>query len=513
MPVDSEEEALLADAGIEVQGEIGRGASGVVYRGRHLLLDRPLALKRVVCDELEDTLALRRLEVEISVLVGLRHPGIVRLMDVKCIGRAMWLVMEYVDGPTLRDVLTRRAGHLATADSLAILEQLCAALDHVAKQDVVHRDIKPANVFLSRRGRCKVGDFGIALSACAARSETTEDESGGDTRATRPGTVLGTPSYLSPEQAAGREATPASDVYSLGVLAYELLVGRVPFPFTGNLLGMLAAQVRDMPPSPRSLRPEIDTEVEAVLLWPLEKEPLRRPESADAFWERMETVARSACPRWREEADLEALVATLLAGSTSSGAGAARGDATVEEVDTLAVSAAVPEQATRPPDESVGKNPVPMPPSATPRARPGRKRRDHRRSSLSLSIAAVVFGAAACGSFLAVRAIEGPTVAKGSELLVRSISLYSRRSPRPSSCSRVEVVARIAVRSAPGDLGYKWSTPTDSPAGTVRVGTGTRSVILILHFAVRPPGRETVALRVSTRLSRRVRTLPVSARC
>jgi len=194
---------VLARFGLVVEGELGRGASGVVYLARQPVLERYVAVKWIAFDQFAEQ-SLHRLDVEVAALVQLEHPGIVRLMDVVRDADGVWLVMEYVSGPTLRTVLDMRPAGLAPADAMAILEGLSAALDHVSRRGIVHRDVKPGNVFLTVDGRCKLADFGIA-----SLSPTTEGAVSDPGRLTRPGTVLGTPAYMSPEQAGGLVGLPS----------------------------------------------------------------------------------------------------------------------------------------------------------------------------------------------------------------------------------------------------------------------------------------------------------------
>jgi hypothetical protein len=507
---DPHEEESLRAGGLALGDEIGRGSSGVVFRGRHLLLDRPVALKRIVTGANADPQGERRLRTEIAALVRLEHPAVVRLLDVKRTGPALWLVMEYVDGPALQAVLTRRRGVLAPADALAVLEQLASGLGHLARHGVVHRDLKPANVFLCHPSRCKLGDFGIALLD-AAGAGATADPAPVAAWVTRPGTVLGTPSYLSPEQAEGRQATTASDVYSLGVVAYELLVGRVPFPFRGNLLAVLASHAAEAPPPPRSVRPDLSMEVEEALLAPLEKDPARRPASAADFWQRLDTAAGAMWPDWRRQADLDALVATR---SSAPGVppaavvdGASTWAGTVEQADMLAGVAALVGAVARPQEAASAASPAAVPParSHAPR-RPWRRRRLRRARWWAVLV--TVFVLAAGASFLATHALSGGAPA---QLRVQSVSLSSH-AVRGVACGSVAVLAQIRLGGGAGTLQYDWSTPEGSSPGNTQVAVGTRAVTLEHRFTLRT-SRETIRLQLSSPAGRRDTSLPVSAAC
>lgn len=522
--MEAGEREVLGDAGITVEDEIGRGAFGVVYRGRQLTLDRPVALKRLPSQPLTEPQAARRLDTEIAALVRLEHPSVVRLFDVKRTRSALWLVMEYADGPTLRALVARHGG-LGPADSLAVLEQLSEALDHLARHGIVHRDVKPENVLVCAPGRCKLGDFGLALLAAAERPPPPTGETI-TARLTRPGTVLGTPSYLSPEQAEGREASRASDIYSLGVVAYELFAGRVPFESHGNLLAVLAAHAYQSPPVPSSLGRHLTPEIDATLLWALEKDAARRPQTASDFWQRLEAAARAVWPDWRRQAHLGVLTATPSPATSlpppatdglatvAATPGGVVPPGTVEEDDALAgtvtfVSPLVPAGV-------VGQG---RPAVAPPLPRPSRVRQGagNRRQAFPRLwvVLAAAFALAAGGSFLAAHALTGKGRSGGSQsrsLSVQSVVLSAHRPAGATNCRSVSLVAEIHLVGGPGTLRYDWVIPQAPSAGSLYVKAGTASVSLGRHVTL-ASSSETVRLSVATATTARAKSLPVSARC
>lgn len=426
----------MDSAGYLIEEEIGRGASGVVYLAHQELIDRRVALKRVPDDG-----TARRLDREVAALVALEHPGVVRLMDVVRQPGSVWFVMEYVDGPTLRQILD--AGPLSVPDALGILEQLSVVLDFVAGRRIVHRDLKPGNVFVTSGGRAKIGDFGIALLGDTASA-----------RVTRPGIVIGTPAYLSPEQAAGRsEPTPASDLYSLGVIAYELLAGQVPFRRPGNVLALLAAQESEPPPRPSEFRAALGGTVDAALLAPLAKDPTKRPGSAGEFFSQLSRAADESWPGWRQS------------------------------VNPVQMAPAISGLRAAPADETVTAEAVlePEPPQTTKPVRPASRRRRRRWRNRYL-LSAGVFVVAVVGSYATVRAISS---GGGSGLRIESIEL---------SCSAGTVMATLTTNGVRGEVLYRWSgQPEESfTAGSQRVVTVKErgSGASVTFFLISPQTRQ-----------------------
>lgn len=400
------EREQLRQSGFEIQCEIGRGASGTVYLARQAALDRDVALKRVQFGGASKVNSILRLEKEVSALVSLEHPGVVRLMDVQRYESSIWFVMEYVDGPTLRTVLDLSPDGLDPSDALKVVEGLASVLEYISGAGIVHRDLKPANVFLTMDGRCKVGDFGIALL-----TGPDGDATGGpgvSSRLTAPGVVIGTPAYLSPEQVTGSsEITSASDLYALGVMAYELFVGRVPFTSSGNVLALLLSQQSDPPPGPRSIRPDLTTALEDALLAPLAKLPAERPASPLAFWSGLEAAADQAWPLWESRSDL-ALLSGRLAPSRSGRSELVQThtDQSVRQIGTIEGAVVVPEHnrihdAHQAPTalRHVQETPTPLDPVSL---RPARRSISWRRWILLL----LVFLVALAAAFVVARALS-----------------------------------------------------------------------------------------------------------
>jgi serine/threonine protein kinase len=258
------EGALLGER-YEIQELLAAGGMAVVYRGWDNRLCRPVAIKVIRESETNDVTRLARFRREARTTAQLRSPYIVEPYDFFNEHDDYFLVMELVDGLHLKNYILAR-GRLASADALLIGEQVCLALTEAHQHGFLHRDIKPQNILLDRSGNVKLADFGIVRVA-AARSLTTE------------GIVLGTADYISPEQAQGLTLGPTTDIYSLGVVLYEMLSGVLPFNGTTSLA--VAMQHATMPPPPlRGVVPKIPRGVESLVHRALAKDPDQRFQSA-----------------------------------------------------------------------------------------------------------------------------------------------------------------------------------------------------------------------------------------
>lgn len=252
------EEVAHLFPGHEVKRLIGRGGMGAVYEARQLDLDRRVAIKLLPRETSLDESFVQRFQREARALARLQHPGIVAVYQSGTAqdGR-LYFVMEHVDGTTLFDLI--HAGHLAVSQALEIVKQICEALAYAHEEGVVHRDIKPSNILVDKKGRVKIADFGLAK---LARTSQTEAAS---LMHTQTGHVMGTPDYAAPEQMRGGvEVDHRADIYSLGVMFYEMLTGQVP-------RGLF------VPPSEKS---GTDARLDKVVLRALHENPERRYQQA-----------------------------------------------------------------------------------------------------------------------------------------------------------------------------------------------------------------------------------------
>jgi eukaryotic-like serine/threonine-protein kinase len=257
----------------EVIAPLGSGGMGEVYCARDTRLGRDVAVKVLPAERLADTGRRARFEREARAVAALSHPHIVTIHEIDSAEGLDFIVMELVQGETLARALRR--GPLPTAEALRIAIPLADAVAAAHAAGVVHRDLKPANVMLGRDGVVKVLDFGLAKLA-------HDDTAGSDVRTetagaplSRPGTVAGTAGYMSPEQASGGEVDARSDVFSFGVLLYEMVTGRRAFPGDSSTEA-IAAVLRDQPKPPGELAPDLPRDLERIIQRCLRKEPARR---------------------------------------------------------------------------------------------------------------------------------------------------------------------------------------------------------------------------------------------
>jgi hypothetical protein len=241
----------------------GRGGMGEVYRAEDLKLGQTVAIKFLPESLAQDSAALARFHSEVRIARQVSHPNVCRVFDIGDAEGTPFLSMEYVDGEDLASVV-RRIGRLSPERSVEIARQICAGLAAAHERGVIHRDLKPANVMLDGAGKIRITDFGLAGIAASIQ--------GADVRA-------GTPAYMAPEQLAGKEVTIRSDIYSLGLILYEILTGKRAFE-AATLPELLKQRERSDITNPSTLVHDLDPLIERVILRCLEKDPAERPASA-----------------------------------------------------------------------------------------------------------------------------------------------------------------------------------------------------------------------------------------
>lgn len=254
----------------ELLREIGRGGMGVVYLARQQDLDRTVAVKMILSSRLASADDVRRFYAEAKAAGSLRHSNIIGIHEVGEIAGQHYFAMDYVEGRSLAEIV--RDGPVDPERAAECLAAVARAVDYLHQHNIVHRDLKPSNILIDADGNPYVTDFGLAKVF------------GTDVQQTRSGTIVGTPSYMAPEQAAGRhsEITPRSDVYSLGAILYELLTGRPPFK-QDNPLDTLVEVLEGEPTLPTRLNRRLPRELELIAMRCLEKDPAKRYPSARAL--------------------------------------------------------------------------------------------------------------------------------------------------------------------------------------------------------------------------------------
>jgi serine/threonine-protein kinase len=279
----------------ELLGELGRGGMGVVYKARQVDLDRLVAIKMILASHVATPEQVAGFYAEARAAARLRSPRIVAIHEVGQIYGQHYFSMEYIAGPSLARLLDERRGPLEPEQAARIVLSVARTVGQLHREGIVHRDLKPSNVLLDQDGEPHVSDFGLAKMLSK------------DDRATGTGVIVGTPSYMAPEQAAGRMADigPLTDVYALGAILYELLTGRPPFR-EESPLDTLVQVLEGEPRRPMRLRPGISLAMEAICLKCLSKDPAGRYESADALADDLERLlkgeqveARRASP-WQQ---------------------------------------------------------------------------------------------------------------------------------------------------------------------------------------------------------------------
>ncbi len=246
-----------------IVGLVGRGGMGEVYKAEDLKLDQTVALKFLPEAIALDGAALARFHKEVRITRQVSHPNVCRVYDIGEVDGRHFLSMEFIDGEDLSSLL-RRIGRLPGDKAIEVARQICAGLAAAHDNGVVHRDLKPANIMIDGRGKALITDFGVAVVAQELRGDEV---------------IAGTPGYMAPEQLTGKEVTQRSDIYSLGLVLYELFTGKRVFE-ANNLTEMLKLHEQTTPTTPSSHVKDIDPLVEKVILRCLEKDPSKRPSSA-----------------------------------------------------------------------------------------------------------------------------------------------------------------------------------------------------------------------------------------
>ncbi len=428
----------------EVLAELGDGAMGRVYSAWDPAVTRVVAIKTIKTERLPKQHSaeyLERFRREAQAAGGLNHPNIVNIFDIG----DDHIVMEYIEGQNLQDRI-QQEGRVSPEVLSALLGPIAQALDHAHAAGIIHRDIKPANIMIQADGQPKLTDFGVARIADSAMTATGE--------------ILGSPTYMSPEQVAGLEVTPRSDVYSLAVVAYEALTGQPPFKGK-TITAVISRVMHDTPPPPRRWNAELPTRYDDVFARALSKEPAERfataSELASALDIRSFELALDDLVPVEEDSDAG------LAGAGSVAAAHGRAFGPVPEVGSEDSTAAFPPSS--PPLET----------SATPTAWPAIARRPWLWTLVGGLIAMTVVGAAALigiGIYL-LRPGAGPGATAGPSELPDAETPFAVSSPAPTSEAEVpasEPSATSPARRAPSKSAAAKPRAMPTPAPVVSEG-------------------------------------------
>jgi serine/threonine-protein kinase len=269
---DSEEQILNFAPGeyfgkrYQIIEEIGRGGMGRVYKAIDKELNRIVALKMIKPERSSDPSMVKRFRKEIKLASQITHENVCRINDLGEINGIKYISMQFIDGENLKDFI-RTSKRLSIETAIDITRQICQALIAAHKKGVIHRDLKPKNIMLDKKGTAFVMDFGIAKTI---GSEDT----------IKPGAIIGTPYYMSPEQAVGEQVDHRSDIYSLGAIIYEMLAGKPPFK-ADTIAGLIHKHINETPKSISQFNPQTPVELEKIIMRCLEKKPDRRYQSVD----------------------------------------------------------------------------------------------------------------------------------------------------------------------------------------------------------------------------------------
>ena len=269
-------QGTTVDERYRLDRKIGSGGMADVWLADDTELDRKVAIKILHDRFAQDKEFVQRFQREAQSAAGLQHPNVVGIFDRGSFLDTYFIAMEYVDGPSLKNLVK---GGMSTQDAIDFTRQILKAARFAHRKGIIHRDLKPQNVLIDDEGRARVADFGIARG-------------GENSDITATGSVMGTAQYLSPEQAQGKETTNRSDIYSIGVILYEALTGRVPFE-GDSAVAVALKQVSETPRRPSAINPNIPPALDAVVMRALAKDPDARFNDADAFLKALDAAERA----------------------------------------------------------------------------------------------------------------------------------------------------------------------------------------------------------------------------
>ena len=268
------------DGRYSIESLVGVGGMANVYRGTDLKTGNQIAVKVLKDEFLDNEELVRRFKNESKAISILSHPNIVKVYDVSVTDKLQYIVMEYVDGITLKEYLKQRGGALTWKETVHFATQILSALQHAHSKGIIHRDVKPQNIMLLADGSIKMMDFGIARFS-RAQSQTVSDK------------AIGSVHYISPEQAKGDHTDARTDIYSVGVMMYEMLSGKLPFDGTGAV-SIAIMQISEKPKPLAEVAPNIPVGLRQITEKAMEKDPADRYQSAQCWIPLLRSAATPA---------------------------------------------------------------------------------------------------------------------------------------------------------------------------------------------------------------------------
>jgi Protein kinase domain len=451
----------------ELLRELGRGGMATVYLARQVDLNRLVALKELAALRRSDPAFAHRFLREARLAGSVNNPNVLTVHDLFEHERTPYIAMEYAERGSLRPYL----GRMSLSQVGGVLEAVLGGLAAAEQQGIVHRDLKPENLLVTGSGAVKIADFGIAKATNRVQTEFA---------LTSQGATVGTPNYMAPEQALGQELGPWSDLYSLGIIAFEFFIGLPPFADTEEPMAVLMRQVNEEIPPVGQLDPGIDSRLAGWIDRLVAKEPAARPQSAGEAWDELEDILITLLgPRWRREAPLPLLAAlppTIPGPATPPPPGAPQGPLTEAHLGGLAALPTVPNEdarldATVPPPAAVA------PPAEKPR------RRGAWRRLVYVLVAVVALAAATLartgGSPEQPPAASTPTGRSGQSAAVGGLQEIQDRGPQGTNLAAQATSAR--------ELAKRYDRAADQVArlesAKAQGSPGARLVVALRHTA------------------------------